>query len=186
MAEKETIRPIYCELQGYLSEAPADGGVSLDMLEQVNQAIENLNRVTGDDYTRFNMVSEVEPDESPMYAALGADLYRSKLNGLIMSLHGRYFSDEVPPFSGTPTTIVSQSQQQNQELRVQMVLEVQDIINEKLSKLDESSKKEKGFLEKVKGGLQSIRSVAQLIWLLLSTAKDYGLSIDELKKIFQQ
>jgi len=184
MAEKEKIKPIYCELQGYFSEAPADGGVNLDMLEQVNQAIENLHRVTGDDYTCFNMVSEMEPGDSPMYAALGADLYRSKLKGLIMSLYGRHFSDEVPPFSGTPTAVFSQQQEQSQSFQMKMVLEVQSIIDEKLSKLDESKIKEKGFLEKVKSSLSSIRSVAQLLSFILSTAKDFGLRIDELKELF--
>ena len=117
MAEKEKIKPIYGELQGYLSQAPADGGVSYDMLEQVNQAIENLSRVTGEDYTRFKMVSKVEPDESPMYAALDTELYRSKLNGLIMYLHGQYFSKERTPFSGEPSTVIVHPQDHNQDMK---------------------------------------------------------------------
>ena len=66
----------------------------------------------------------------------------------------------------------------------QMSLRQQSKIDEKLSKLDDSKIKEKGFLEKVKSSLSSIRSVAQLLSLLLSTAKESGLSIDELKELF--
>lgn len=117
MVEKEKIRPFYSELQGYLSQAPADGGVSYDMLEQVNQAIENLSRVTGEDYSRFKMVSKVEPDDDPLYAALEVDLYRSKLDGLIMNIHGQYFSTERPPFSGEPSKVIVQPQEHNKDTK---------------------------------------------------------------------
>jgi len=192
MATKEEIRPFYyAELQGYLSQAPGNKisvlneALGKGLWEQVNQTINELNQMTGEDYNRFKIVPETEQDlDGEYYSVVPVVLYRSKINGLISRLHGKYFSDEIPPFSGTPTAVFSQSQEQTQTFQVQLLLEVQSKIDEKLSSLGESNKKEKGFLEKVKSRLSSIRTVAQLILLLLSTAKECGLSIDELKALF--
>jgi len=59
MAEKEDIRPIYSELQGYLSQAP-NGKIELitytkgkGLWEQVNETIDELSKITGNDYSRF-------------------------------------------------------------------------------------------------------------------------------------
>jgi hypothetical protein len=184
MAEIEQIKPIYGELIGYLSQAPNPEKVSVtrqsQIWEQYHSTIDELNEISEKDYNRFKIDIVNQSDSS----YIDISVYRNKLSGLISRLHGEYFSNEPAPFSGMPTTVVSQIQEQSQSLQVQMLLEVQSKIDEKLSNLDKSKIKEKGFLEKVKISLSSVRSVAQLIWLLLSTAKDCGLSLDELKELF--
>jgi len=177
---KEEIRPLYSELQGLLSQAPEPelpGSGSIftvrpQILEHYHSIVENLSCLTGDEnYKRFT-VSDNYPS-----------VYRSKLSSLISSLHGKYFSDEPAPFSGMPSTVNIQTQEQSQAVHVQMLLEVQSKIDQKLPKYDEGTK-EKKFLQKVKSSLSSIKDAVGLIVLLTNIARECGLSIDDLKSIF--
>lgn len=185
MENKEAVRPIYSELQGYLAQAPSVEKIPYFresvFWEQYNQTIKELNRVTGKDYSRY----ELQPERlgnGPM--VVHNHIYRQKLGGLIAHLHGEYFSDEVAPFSGMPsTTIITQSQNQNQSLHVQLLLEVSDLIHEKMGKVQDGSK-EKTFLEKVKASLSSVKDVSQLVALLITTAHQLGITIEQLRNLF--
>jgi len=189
MADGEKVRPIYRELQGYLSQAPSEGtyiGAGADeqrLWQPVNNAIDELNQVTGEDYSRFKISCKTRPYTGGVRYSVEASTYRTKLSGLISRLYGRYFSDEQPPFQGGPSTVISQTQQQSQSFRVELLLQIQSKIDEQLSKLEPRDKK-RGFLEKVKGALKSVRDTAALIALILATAKDSGMTIDELLELF--
>lgn len=110
---QENIKIIYEQLKGYLSQTPTEGGVTLGMVNQVNQAIDELNSVSGENYDRFKMDSEVEPDDEPMYSAFDIVEFRFTLSGLILRLYGEYFSNEPPPFSGPQSPVIIQTQEQN-------------------------------------------------------------------------
>jgi len=185
---KEKIRPIYSELQGYLSQTPAvkdssDWTSDSSFWNQYNNAIQELNDVSGKKYDRFKIQPE-ECDWSARVLIIRISSYRNKLGGLISRLHAEYFSDEPTPFSGMPTTIISQTQQQNQSFQIQMLLEIQSRIDEKIPQFDEDSK-EKKFLEKIKESLVSVGNVSQLIALLLRVGKDIGLTVDQIFNIFK-
>jgi len=183
MIKKEEIRPLYSELQGLLSQAPEaeppgaglNAMVSSQILTHYNEIVKNLSRFTGEEhYLRF-IVKEEEGYPS---------VYRSKLSGLISRLHGTYFSDEIPPFSGMPSTVISQTQQQSQSVQVQMLLDFRDIITEKINQLEPEDNKRK-FLEKVKGALSSVRDYAGLIALYVTTAQEFGLTLKELLELIK-
>ena len=182
---KGKIRPIYSFFQGCLSQAPDNNKYpiiqSSSVWKLVNEKIDELNAVSGEDYGGFKLV----PQRSDRYRGefVATDTYRTTLGGLISELHGKYFPKEMPPFSGMPQTIISQSQQQNQVVHIQMLLEVNSKIEQKLSEFPEGTK-ERTFLQKVKGSLSSIKDTVGLIALLINMAKECGLSIDELKSIF--
>jgi hypothetical protein len=185
MESKEAVRPIYSELQGYLAQAPkkekAYGTYDSSFWEQCNQAITELNKVTGKDYSRFMLYPRTSGSSGSPY--LDFDNYHQKLGGIIARLHGEYFSDETPPFADMPTTIITQSQNQNQSLQVQLLLEFNDLILKKLGTVKEGSK-EKTFLEKVKASLSSVKDVSQLVSLLITTAHQLGITIEQLKTLF--
>lgn len=182
MDGKEAVRPIYSELQGYLAQAPdskQNSYIDSDSLwKQYNDTIKELNKVTGKDYSRYELIPE--QGNGPFVYTVA---YRQKLGGLIARLHVEYFPDETPPFAEMPSTIITQSQNQNQSLQVQLLLEVSDLIHEKLGTVKEGSN-EKTFLERVKASLSSIKDVAQLISLLITTAQQSGITIDQLKTLF--
>ena len=188
MVDKEKVKPIYSELQGYLSQAPKESperpnAVTGDKLvwTQYNLTIDELNNVSGENYDRFKI--QPKPNvRGSIY--MGIIAYRSKLGGLISRLHAEYFSDEQAPLSETPSTVISQTQKQSQSFQVQMLLEIQSKIDKKLQELGPEDKK-RGFLEKVKGALTSVRNTAELIALILSTGQQFDLTIKELLELFK-
>ena len=181
---KEKIKPIYKELQGYLSQVPLpktphDAITSPAVWEQFNNTIDELNACSEENYDKFK-VSAVYREEG--YQQINLVDYRQKLGGLISRLQAEFFSSEPEPFSGSPSTIITQNQQQTQSLHVQMLLEFQSLIDKKLPELKAGSK-EKSFLEKVKKSLPTITSVIELIKLILSVAGNLGLTPEEISKI---
>lgn len=176
--EKDKIRPDYSELQGYLSQTPP---VSLNdsiweesVWTQYNETIKTLSNVAGEDLSRFCVKAKIYDHREPFVKVIE---YRHKLGGLIAYLHGKYFSDEPAPFSGMPTTVISQSQQQNQS--VQILLEVQSKIDEKIKQFKEGSN-EKTFLQRLKGTLSSISNISQLFNTIFTLANQNGISLEPL------
>jgi len=185
MAKQEDIRPIYHELQGYVSKAPSSDGVSYihdaELWESANQAIEELNKISGEDYNRFKMVPQ-KRGQGTGYI-LEQNTYRGKLAGLIARLHGQYFASEPAPFSGMPSTVISQTQVQSQT-QTQMVLNLQSKIDEQLRNLEPGDKRHT-FLEKVKGALASVKDYAGVLALYITTAHEVGLTLEELLELFK-
>ncbi|PIY88477.1 MAG: hypothetical protein COY73_03760 [Candidatus Nealsonbacteria bacterium CG_4_10_14_0_8_um_filter_37_14] len=183
---KEQVRPIYSELQGYLSQAPAgDKGLIFEasIWEQHNQTIDELNTVTGKNYDRYKVEVRSIDWNRTMRRVIDSQSYRIKLGGLISRLHGEYFSDEPPPFSGMPSTVITQHQIQNQATYVQILLDLQSKIDEKLQEYKEESK-EKTFLEKIKNSLSRVGNIVELIGLILRTGKELGLTVEQILKMF--
>ncbi len=186
MADKETIRPVYSELQGYLAQAPKgkhyDSIGRDEILNQFNAAVEELMKVTNKDYARFKIKPESAHD--PAFASdLTVGEYRGKLGGIIARLHGEYFSDEPAPFASMPSTIITQSQ--NQSVHVEFILEMSNLINDKMNKAPEGTP-EKKFLEKIRGTLSKVKNVSQFVTLVIMTAKEMGISLEQLASLFTQ
>ena len=108
--------------------------------------------------------------------------YRARLGGLISRLHGEYFSDEQPPFSGMPSTVIQQTQNQNQTQSISILLEIQEKIISEIPKHEEGSK-ERTFLEKVKSILPSIKTVTDIISSILKIGSELGLSASDMHKL---
>jgi len=185
MANQEDIRPIYHELQGYVSKAPSSDKIDYifdaELWESANKAIEELNKITGEDYNRFKMVPKKRGQGIGW--KLEMNTYRGKLAGLIARLHGEYFSSEPAPFSGMPSTVISQTQVQNQS-QTQMVLDLQSKIDEQLRNLEPEDKKHI-FLKKVKGALASVKDYAGALALYITTAQECGLTLKEVLELIK-
>lgn len=187
MANNSDIRPIYTELQGYLSQAPSAEKVvylyDKSLWDQLNGVIDELNEKSGEDYSKFKITSIMQQKHEPYSPYILTSDYRSKLNGLIMRIYGRHFSEEHSPFGGFPSTVITQSQAQSQSVHVAMIMELQSAIDKKLftSELEEN---EKGFLTKVKESLPTLKSFVEVINLVLGLAKSFGLSVDQVVKLF--
>lgn len=186
---KDKIRPIYSELQGYLSQAPeATSGREriyddTSLVEQLNSSIQELEQLSQKDYSRYKERVQTTPWNNSSRRYFDLLSYRSKLGGLISRLYGEYFSDELAPFSGMPSTVINQHQSQNQTTHVQILLDFQSKIDEKIKGYTDGSK-EKTFLEKIKGALSKVGNITELFTLILRTGKDIGLTLDDIFKIF--
>lgn len=185
---REKVRPLYSELQGYLHQAPdpeknkvayRGHGEGSNLSEQLNNTIDELNTVTSQDFSRFK-VNPVRWGDSG--TAIHLDEYRTKLSGLISRLHGEFFFDQTPPFGGTPSTVINQSQSQVQSMSVQILLELQSKIDEKLNN-SELDPKKKTFLERIKQSLAATKDIVSLLKLIFKTGKDLGLGIDDISQL---
>jgi hypothetical protein len=184
MDNKRKIKAVYAELQGYLSQTPKPNQVT-DLFPndspwlQYNDSIRELEQLTGENYDRFI----IKPEKSNGFNIVQIMSYRQTLGGIISRIHSIYFSDETPPFSGTPQTIISQSQNQSQS--IQMLLDIQSKIENELTKAKGDGQKE-GFLSNLKGKLSHVKDVNDLLKLILKTAKDFNINLMDLVSMFGQ
>ena len=181
---KEKIRPLYSEFQGYLSQAPTSSKTTDSIFDEVmwnqyNDALKLLCNETGKDYTRFIIDNKASKHGAVSYVRV--DTYRQKLGGLISNLHGEYFSDEMPPFSGMPSTVITQTQQQT--MSVQLILDIQTKIDKLLPNVEAGSKKQK-FLEKFKSILSSVSNVNDLIGKCMKLAHENGLNVQDMVSLW--
>lgn len=180
---KEQIRPIYSQLQGYLEQAPqrdksANWTKNLNMSGQVNNAIDELNTISSKSYDGFKIQPKRMGNGAPI---MEFDTYRTNLGGLIARLHAEYFSDEDPPFRGMPTTVITQSQSQDQSQSVSFILDLHERVISELPQHKEGSK-EKGFLEKLKSALPSIKTGTDILAKALEIGSNSGLSVEAIRK----
>lgn len=184
MDEKKAIRPVYSELQGYLNQAPSIGeqgnATSRDetLWTQLNNTIDELNRVAGADFYKFK-ITGIRHNQFGSFINISE--YRTKLGGLITRLHGTYFSDEPAPFYGMPSTTINVSNQQEQSQHQTMVVELRSVIDKKLATLSEG--KEKTFLDNLKEGLGTVKDFASLMVLISTLGQKYGIGIEHLASL---
>ena len=174
---RNIIRPYYSELQGCLSQAPELSDPSNRTRDnslwiQLNGMVDTLNEITGKDYSRFAITPRSDEAGRPY---LLVSTYRSKLGGLIASLHGDYFSDEAAPFSDTPNQVIHQNQEQIQSIEISFILDIVETIEQELPRHEDRSK-EKEFLQRVKDSLRGITDTTQCISKIFNIAKDFSLS----------
>ena len=165
--EREKLRPLYSELKRHLAQAPtgqtaSEGFSDKSVWMQYNEAVNSVNEILGKDYSRFLVTPENVINGIKGRKLVRITTYRQKLGGIISSLHGQYFADEPNPCEVTPSTIINQNQQVNQSVHIQMLLELQSKIDEKVPHLPEGSK-ERNFLQKFKSSLSSISNITQLL-----------------------
>lgn len=186
--EKEKIqivKDVYAWMKGALSQAPNSGGAQsiydASTWVDFNAEVDSLNTIEEGDFTKYKII----PERNENGTWVSINTYRRKLSSLIGVLHSRYFQSEPEPFSGRPTTIISQNQTQQQTQIVTIVLEIQDIINKKLYEgKGELKEEEKSYLETVKASLSGIKNISELVNLILSTAESLGLTTEQISKLF--
>jgi len=146
---KKKIKTIYKEFKAYLSQMPlpdSPNAVFYDKSEweYINEAINRLNTVSGKSYEQFKIIQS--HDDAGYARQVKIATIRSKLGGLISTLHEEFFSEEVEPFSGNskfPNMVINnqntqhQTQHQQQEQKIeleQMLHTAQETIIEEYGK----------------------------------------------------
>jgi len=81
-----------------------------------------------------------------------------------------------------PSTVIQQTQNQNQTQSISILLEIQEKIISEIPKHEEGSK-ERTFLEKVKSILPSIKTVTDIISSILKIGSELGLSASDMHKL---
>lgn len=182
--DKQTIRPVYTQLQGFLYQLPTlkeDYTLSDNSIwEHYRFILKKLSTLTQEDFGEFDV--QLERSENGSY--LHNSQLRVKIGSLISQLQGKYFPEDAAQLSGTPITSinVTQSQQQSQQQIQKMLVDFSDYLGEKINNTDEPT--EKSFLEKLKSLVHTVTSYSQLAVLIAKTAQESGLTVEKLKSIF--
>lgn len=182
------IKSIYSELQGYLLTSPEPtkdhplGGFIGDaqLWSKFNMTLDNLNILTNNRYSTFKL--NPNSSRSQTHPILGINYYRSSLAGLIFKLHEDYFPDYPPRIlvSESGKIVFNQNIHKEQSISLNIFKEQ---IDEKIPLYEEGSK-QRSFLERLKGYIQTTNNAYDIIRNTISLARKFGLSFDDILKIF--
>lgn len=179
MKNKDEVRPVYGELQGLLSQAPPIGEhgnsstTDSSLWNQYNESVAELNNISGQSFDKFLIQPKYRSDHRQY---IDVSEYRAKLGSLIARLHHTYFYNEPAPFSGMPSTQISVAANQSQTQSQNIAIELIPVIDEKLSKLEDSP--EKSFLEELKTGLSTVSDFTNLMKKVKELSAKYGISLE--------
>lgn len=180
---KEIIRPVYSELQGFLKQVPHNDGSTYipSYWTRFNEMVDEISLKSKEGYSRYRLMPI---EHGSGFPSIALPELRARLGQLIGRLHAAFFSDEPAPFPGMPATAinVSQSQGQAQQQFQQMLFDFQDLLEDKIQSA--KTEAEKGFLSTLKKSLRKISSYAELISELVKAAQASGVTIHDLGKIF--
>lgn len=183
---KDLVRPIYQELQGNLSQIPLPKDPSdliydnqRDLWDKYNALVTELSKITGKDYDRH----KVSPRNEGYGEHLSFTTLRAGYGGLISRLHAEYFNSEATPFGGTPSTIISQTQTQQQNIDIKLLIDLGSKVDEKLKETKDEN--EKGFLGKIKSVLPNLKSGIEVLRTTIDLAKEFGLTADQLSNLLK-
>ena len=177
------IRPIYTELQGYLSQSPEKGVISEEIIwKQVNETIEMLEEITNENYSKFKLTTTNYHMQGEGVSAL---VYKTSLAGLIHYLFGKYFKHDISPLVETPNmkTHIEIKQEQNQFVMVKMMLDIRNKIDEKLKV--EMGETERSFLKKIKESCSSVNNIMELLNSILLTGMSLGLTLNQVFELLK-
>lgn len=177
----DKIRPCYQELKGRLSQLPLPNDINKNRLanyqpaSDFNMLVEELNRITNEDFNRFLFPPGfLVPSSSPGPAIPDTlSILRMNMNGLIMHLHGKFYPNTPEPFSAQPQTVNQLIANQEQNLTVEFKTELRNFIDQQLKELPDDSPK-KPFFQKLRDDLGKIDNWAKLINSIFSIAHQCG------------
>lgn len=183
---KQRIRVIYSRLEAVWNglDGMTDdivGGV----LVQHQQTLDELESLAENDYDSF-MPHTREVDDEHHIACRAQDL-RVQVSGLMGELRPLFAAEQRPHYAKeSEGYVLSVNQYVSQEVNVTQNLVVDIAL--KLESLEGNyaeNTPEKNFIVKLKDGLKSVKDVASLIGLLVTTAQSVGLGIDKLEQILR-
>lgn len=181
--EKAKIRSIYAELQGYLHEAPEPGSITRNdfFWNQFNKAIDELSELGNKGYEKFR----INPKTGQFGSYIDLSSYRGSLGGLIAKLHADYFLEESAPFGTLPSTIITTTQNQNQSVKIEIAVEMTELITNKIKQYEEGSA-ERSFLERIRQGVKEGKGLIELVNLILKTGAEFGLTISTMAQLLSR
>lgn len=177
----EIIRSIYTELRAYQSNIAKNMAIYENSTwERFNSLIDRLSNHTGDvDYNVFKLFCK----NDGYVTHVNYEQYQSKINGVIGKIEGVYGTISTNEIKSTNYQLIN-SQTQSQTQEIVMLLNFQSKLDSKLyDKSLNLTPKEKNFLEKIKSSISNIKDYSSLVLLILTHAKELGLTIEQIIKL---
>lgn len=178
---QKLIRPIYSELKGILSQAPNVDKYLYSqekaLWERFNSLLNKLSVLTKDEsYKEFIL----EPNMVNRFPNLSAAVYRGKVSGLISRLYGTFFTQELEPFSGSPSTVVTQTS--NQTVTTQLYVQLGIDLKSALDKTENIN--EKSFIGVLTEKIGEVKNYIDFLLLVIGTAAQFGITLDRIGTLF--
>jgi len=174
---KKEIVSIYEELRGILTSIGDEKSWFDDdgFTGHANHIIERVGLLCPEisDIGLYLIQTKYQRDRGEIVESIPA---KAKLNSLIGRLKGLYDIDARAVNSGHIFI-------QNQQMNIELLLDVRGQIEKNLENY-KPEQPERQFLEKLKEKLSTARSAMDVIRLIISTAKEFGISLVALMKIF--
>lgn len=124
----------------------------------------------------------INPKSGQFGLCIDLSSYRGSLGGLIAKLHADYFSNELAPFSTMPNTVITTTQNQNQSVKIEIAVEMTELITDKIKQYKEGSI-ERRFLDRIKQGVKEGKSIVDLVGLILRTGAELGLTVSAMAQL---
>ena len=173
------IKGVYEELKGVISSIE-----NKDSWFDDNGFADHANRVIARVGSVCSEITDIESYKiRPEYIQQRGNIIepiptKAKLKSLIGRLNGLYELETSAVNTGH-TFIQTQQQQMN----IELLLDIRGQIEKHLQDYSEEQPERK-FLEEVKSKLSTVKSAIDVLRLIISTAKEYGISLVALLKIF--
>lgn len=178
----QKVKEIYFQLKSLLANVPKYKDYDKDLAKEYNNDIQELIEITNDkDYDKYIldkvMTAGVMGGE---YLAYPKDHFVNKCSRLISMLNTKYEFEET---NSNTQSAININQTQTTEVNFHMILDLQEKIINKISD-ENTTPKQKSFLEKVKKNLTSIKNYFQFAVMLINLGKESGLELDDLHELF--
>lgn len=186
--EEKNIKPLYEELKGIQEELPTvsanEGHVQIwdcNVWEGYFKVLDLLSLETGEDFSRFKLEPDREPDVGDSVNLLSL---RQCVVKSIKYIGSKYLNQEFNEVNNGGIFInQSQTQKQEQEVYLSISLDLQEKVIKALGD-DNISDNEKGFLEKLKSNLGTYTSVVTLFSGILRLMNEFGITADFVARLF--
>jgi hypothetical protein len=109
---------------------------------------------------------------------------KTSIGGLAEELRTRYVKSLVSVYLQQSTAAATAVYQTN-SVTLNFQIEVNDVLEAKKADFTDPNSKERRFIDLVKAGLSSVTNTAALISLLMSTASQVGMTMEQLKNFFR-
>lgn len=183
--KQQQVEVVYEQLLGLfhgLGTPKADSHECGGPIVQYQQTIKKLHELTGEDVDHF-LPDVTRNNRGIWYKPI--DL-KAQVSSLLSWIRASYLPNkETPHYALQSSATTSINQTVNQEVNVMQVvtLDIAELLTAKQEEFNEGSP-ERTFIQRVKGGLRTVKDTAALLALIAETAQQCGLTADQLSKIF--
>ena len=101
---------------------------------------------------------------------------------MISKLHGTFFSEEPEPFSGWPSTIVTQTN--NQTVTTQLYVQLGIDLKTALDKAENEN--ERSFINVLTKKIGTVKNYIDSLALAITTANQFGITVDRIQALFRR
>jgi len=175
----------WMELKAFLEHLQTSGYVKNSFANDFNMLVQQLSHSTKEDYSQYLL--EGSNHTADELFTKGARLLTRINNRQRLGQKDPVFNEHSNP--KTPNSPISVNQVNNQEVTTTIMVTIVSEITEQLTRAEAKfaeDSKERSFIDQVKAGVKTVKSIGELMALVLMTGQQLGLDLAQLSSIFNR